>query len=48
MQDILKLIQQRKSLRISFDIKRPVAKEDLGKILEAGRWAPTAHNMQNL
>ncbi|MGA2158264.1 MAG: nitroreductase family protein [Dehalococcoidia bacterium] len=47
MQDILKLIQKRKSLRISFDTKRQVAKEDLRQILEAGRWAPTAHNMQN-
>ncbi|MCX6001270.1 MAG: nitroreductase family protein [Chloroflexi bacterium] len=47
MQDVLKLIKARKSLRISFDAKRPVAKEDLVKILEAGRWAPTAHNMQN-
>ena len=25
----------------------PVAREDLRQILEAGRWAPTAHNMQN-
>ena len=47
MQDVLKLIRKRKSLRISFDTKRPVAKEDLRQILEAGRWAPTAHNMQN-
>ncbi len=47
MSDVLKLIQERKSLRISFDAKRPVAKEDLQQILEAGRWAPTAHNMQN-
>ena len=47
MPDVLKLIQERKSLRISFDTKRPVAKEDLQQILEAGRWAPTAHNMQN-
>jgi len=30
-----------------FDTKRPVSKEDLLKILEAGRWTPTAHNMQN-
>ena len=47
MPDVLKLIQERKSLRISFDTKRPVAKEHLQQILEAGRWAPTAHNMQN-
>jgi len=47
MQDILKLIQERHSTRAPFDPQRPVAKEDLRKILEAARWAPTAHNMQN-
>ena len=47
MSDILKLIQERKSTRGPFDPKRPVAKHDLEQILEAGRWAPTAHNMQN-
>jgi len=30
-----------------FDPERSIAKQDLRKILEAGRWAPTAHNMQN-
>ena len=30
-----------------FDPERPIAGEDLREILEAGRWAPTAHNMQN-
>ncbi len=44
---VLKLIQERRSSRIPFDTGRPVAKEDLKKILEAGSWAPTAHNMQN-
>jgi nitroreductase len=47
MQETLKLIQERQSIRSSFDTKRPVAREDLRQILEAGRWAPTAHNMQN-
>jgi len=45
--NILDLIRERKSVRSVFDPHRPVTKEDLGKILEAGRWAPTAHNMQN-
>ena len=45
--DILKLIQQRKSTRASFDPHRPVDKEDLRQIIEAARWAPTPHNMQN-
>jgi nitroreductase len=47
MSDILKLIQERHSSRVTFDRERPVTKQDLKKILEAGRWAPTAHNMQN-
>jgi len=47
MTDILKLIQQRHSTRVPYDPNRPVAKDDLRQIIEAGRWAPTAHNMQN-
>ena len=45
--DLLKLIQQRKSTRASFDPHWPVDKEDLRQIIEAARWAPTPHNMQN-
>lgn len=47
MNDLLTLIKERRSSRAIFDINRSVDKEDLGKILEAGSWAPTAHNMQN-
>jgi nitroreductase len=47
MTDILKLIQQRQSTRVAFDPNRSVAKDDLRQIMEAARWAPTAHNMQN-
>ena len=47
MQDILKSIQARRSVRTPFDPERPVSKQDLRQILEAARWAPTAHNMQN-
>ena len=47
MTDILKLIEERHSSRVPFDPERPVAKEDVRRVLEAGRWAPTAHNMQN-
>jgi nitroreductase len=47
MSETLKLIQERHSARTAFDPQRPVRKEDLLQILEAGRWAPTAHNMQN-
>jgi nitroreductase len=47
MQDILKLIEERQSSRAPFDAKHPIARKDLIQILEAGSWAPTAHNMQN-
>lgn len=47
MQDILKIIQERRSARMPFDPDRPIARQDLQQILEAARWAPTAHNMQN-
>ncbi len=45
--DVLGLVKGRRSSRIPFETGRPVAKADLKKILEAGSWAPTAHNMQN-
>jgi nitroreductase len=47
MRDILNIIQKRQSARGPFDPSRPIAKQDLEQILEAARWAPTAHNMQN-
>ncbi len=47
MNDLLTLIKKRHSSRVFFDQKRLIAKDDLHKILEAGSWAPTAHNMQN-
>lgn len=47
MSQILKIIQERQSARTAFDPQRQVRNEDLLQILEAGRWAPTAHNMQN-
>lgn len=47
MKNILTLIQDRRSLRLPFDPERRIAKSDLMKILEAARWTPTAHNMQN-
>src|SRR5215469_3254237 len=47
MEDLLTLIKTRQSTRGAFDAKRPISKEDLNKILEAGSWAPTPHNMQN-
>jgi nitroreductase len=47
MQDILKIIQERHSTRAPYDPDRQISKQDLRQILEAARWAPTAHNMQN-
>jgi len=44
---ILKLIQQRSSTRVPFDPSRPVSEKELKQIMEAARWTPTAHNMQN-
>jgi len=47
MPELLPQIQKRQSSRVLFDPKRKIPKKDLQKILEAARWAPTAHNMQN-
>ncbi len=47
MEDVLRLIKSRHSSRAIFDPNRPIPSIDLYKILEAARWAPTAHNMQN-
>src|SRR5215510_1456580 len=47
MEDLLTLIKTRQSTRGAFDTERPISKEDINKILEAGSWAPTPHNMQN-
>ena len=47
MEELIKLIETRQSSRGLFDPERAIAKDDMEKILEAARWAPTAHNMQN-
>jgi len=47
MSAVLKVIKERRSDRITYDPKRPVAKRDLRKVLEVARWAPSPHNMQN-
>jgi len=46
-QELLQLIKERKSSRVPFDADRPVDPAALSAILEATRWGPTAHNMQN-
>ena len=47
MDDLLKLIKERQSTRVPCNASKPIPKRDLKKVLEAARWAPTAHNMQN-
>jgi nitroreductase len=47
MSEILRIIQERHSSRVPFDMDHKPSKQDLLQILEAARWAPTAHNMQN-
>jgi len=47
MADLLTLIQERRSQRGPYDRQRRLRGEDVRKIIDAGRWAPTAHNMQN-
>ena len=47
MRDIFEIVRDRHSSRVSFDRKRCVSEQVLLRILEAARWAPTAHNMQN-
>ncbi len=44
---LLELIRERHSSRGIFDLTRPIPHRALDQILEAARWAPTAHNMQN-
>ena len=47
MNNLLDIIRNRHSERVPFDPERRVSDADLDAILEAARWAPTAHNMQN-
>jgi len=47
MSDLMKVIRERHSDRTDFDRNHSVTKKELEQVLEAGRWAPSAHNMQN-
>jgi len=47
MNEVLRLMRQRQSDRLPFNQARRVPEQELRLILDAGRWAPTAHNMQN-
>jgi nitroreductase len=47
MRELPVILRERHSARMAFDPDRPVDRADLDMVLEAARWAPTAHNMQN-
>ena len=47
MNEVQRIIQDRQSARAPFDPNKKISKENLNEILDAARWAPTAHNMQN-
>ncbi len=47
MAEMMELIKSRRSWRAPYDPGRPVEPEKLARILEAARWSPSAHNMQN-
>ncbi len=41
------IIEHRHSTRAPFDPAQTVSERELARIVDAARWAPTAHNMQN-
>ncbi len=47
MRDLLDIMWQRHSCRAPFDPDSGIGEHDLQRILDAARWSPTAHNMQN-
>ncbi|HYA68261.1 MAG TPA: nitroreductase family protein [Acidimicrobiales bacterium] len=47
MPELIETMRGRHSTRVAFDPDTPIDGDDLRHILEAARWAPTAHNMQN-
>lgn len=47
IRNVFRLMRERHSSRVPFDLRHPVTEMELQQLLEAARWAPTAHNMQN-
>ena len=47
MSDVMRVIRARETARVPFEPGQRVSEGDLEQILEAARWGPTAHNMQN-
>jgi nitroreductase len=44
---LFEIIRLRKSTRLPLDLNHKISREDLAQILDAARWTPTPHNMQN-
>lgn len=44
---VQRLIETRHSSRVPFDPAWRVTEHEIAQLIEAARWAPTAHNMQN-
>jgi nitroreductase len=47
MSSLIGTMKQRKSTRVPFDPRHQIDEESIRRIMEAARWAPTPHNMQN-
>jgi nitroreductase len=47
MRDLLDVMWQRHTCRAAFNPTMQIREQDLERILDAARWAPTAHNLQN-
>jgi len=47
LRDLLDIMWQRHTCRTAFDPAMEIREQDLQRILDAARWAPTIHNMQN-
>jgi nitroreductase len=47
MRDLLDIMWQRHSCRAPFDPDRGIGEHDMQRMLDAARWSPTAHNLQN-
>jgi nitroreductase len=47
LRDLFDILWQRHTCRTAYDPAMAISEEDLRRILDAARWAPTAHNIQN-
>jgi nitroreductase len=47
LRDLLDIMWQRHTCRTAYNPAMTIREQDLQRILDAARWAPTAHNLQN-